>query len=108
MSTDPDQIRQDIERTRAELSSDVDALTDKVSPTQAAQRQAERLRGAAAGVKDRLMGGVSDAREPARCRLDRLRSGLAGVVAASQHPSGAASCAVREGAGCAAGRGGEG
>ena len=42
MSTDPDQIRDDIERTRAELSSDVDALTDKVSPTQAAQRQAER------------------------------------------------------------------
>ena len=47
MSTDPDQIRDDIERTRAELSSDVDALTDKVSPTQAAQRQADRVRSAA-------------------------------------------------------------
>jgi cell division septum initiation protein DivIVA len=60
MSTDPDQIREDIERTRAELSSDVDALTDKVSPTQAAQRQAERLRATATGVKERVMGGASN------------------------------------------------
>jgi len=60
MSTDPDKIRVDIERTRAELSSDIDALTDKVSPTQAAQRQAERVRSAASGVKDRVMGAVSD------------------------------------------------
>ena len=66
MSTDPDQIRDDIERTRAELSSDVDALTDKVSPTQAAQRQAERVRSAATGVKDRVMGAVSDGADAAR------------------------------------------
>ena len=64
MSTDPDQIRDDIERTRAELSSDVDALTDKVSPTQAAQRQAERVRSAAPGVKDRVMGAVACRRRP--------------------------------------------
>jgi gas vesicle protein len=60
MSTDPDQIRDDIERTRAELSSDVDALTDKVSPTQAAQRQADRVRATATDLKERVMGGVSD------------------------------------------------
>jgi cell division septum initiation protein DivIVA len=59
MSTDPDQIREDIERTRAELSSDVDALTDKVSPTQVAQRQADKVRTAVSDVKDRVMGGVS-------------------------------------------------
>ena len=58
-TTDPDQIREDIERTRAELSSDVDALTDKVSPTQAAQRQADRVRAAATDVKDRVMGSAS-------------------------------------------------
>ena len=60
MSTDPDQIRADIERTRAELSSDVDALTDKVSPTQVAQRQADKVRSAVTGVKDKVMGGVAD------------------------------------------------
>ncbi|RHA44439.1 DUF3618 domain-containing protein [Cellulomonas rhizosphaerae] len=60
MSTDPDQIRADIERTRTELSSDVDALSDKVSPTQAAQRQADRLKSAASSVKDRVLGSVHD------------------------------------------------
>ena len=59
MSTDPDQIRDDIERTRAELSSDVDALTDKVSPTQVAQRQADRSARAVSDVKDRVMGAAS-------------------------------------------------
>lgn len=32
MSTDPDQIRREIEATRSSLSSDVDALAYKVSP----------------------------------------------------------------------------
>jgi hypothetical protein len=59
MSTDPDQIREDIERTRAELSSDVDALTDQVSPSQVADRQADKGRSAVSDVKDRVMGGVS-------------------------------------------------
>lgn len=84
MSTDPDQIRQDIERTRAELSSDVDALTDKVSPTQAAQRQAERLRGAAAGVKDRLMGGVSDGTDAAGSAAKGLGEAASGLPGAAK------------------------
>ena len=49
MSTDPDEIREDIERTRTELSRDVDALADKVSPTQVAQRQADKVRSAVFG-----------------------------------------------------------
>ncbi|KRD45198.1 hypothetical protein ASE38_14565 [Cellulomonas sp. Root930] len=65
MSTDPDQIREDIERTRAELSSDVDALTDKVSPSQVAQRQADKVRSAVTDVKDRVMGGVSNGADSA-------------------------------------------
>ncbi|ROS30797.1 DUF3618 domain-containing protein [Cellulomonas sp. PhB150] len=65
MSTDPDQIRADIERTRVELSSDVDALSDKVSPSQAAHRQADRLRSAASGVKDRVLGSVHDGSDAA-------------------------------------------
>jgi len=66
MSTDtdstrsPDEIRADIEQTRAELSSDVDALGDKVSPGQVAHRQAEKVRSAASGLKDRVIGTVSD------------------------------------------------
>jgi gas vesicle protein len=59
MST-PDQIRADIERTRLELSSNVDALGDKVSPSHVAHRQVDRAKGAVTGVKDRVMGSAAD------------------------------------------------
>ncbi len=51
---DPEEIREEIERTRDELSRDVDALRDKVSPGQVARRQADRLRAGVARVKDRV------------------------------------------------------
>ncbi len=46
MSDSPDQIRADIERTRGELGSDVDALADKVSPSKIVERQVDKVRGA--------------------------------------------------------------
>jgi hypothetical protein len=62
MSDNPDQIRADIERTRNELSIDVDAVADKVTPAKVAQRQTEKVRGAFANVKDSVLGSASDAR----------------------------------------------
>lgn len=61
MTSDPEQIRRDIERTRSELSDDVNALGDKVSPGSIARRQVGRVRGAATAVKDSVMGTASDA-----------------------------------------------
>ena len=61
MSNDPDEIRRDIERTRGELSNDVNALGDKVNPGSIARRQVGRVRGAATAVKDSVMGAASDA-----------------------------------------------
>jgi len=61
MSNDPDQIRLEIERTRSELSDNVNALGDKVSPGSIARRQAGRVRGAATSVKDAVLGSASDA-----------------------------------------------
>ena len=61
MSNDPDEIRRDIERTRGELSNDVNALGDKVNPGSIARRQVGRVRGAATAVKDSVMGTASDA-----------------------------------------------
>jgi gas vesicle protein len=55
-SSDPDQIRRDIERTQSTLSTDVDALTDKVSPSRIAQRRVDRVRGTANRWKDKVMG----------------------------------------------------
>jgi gas vesicle protein len=62
MSDNPDQIRADIERTRNELSIDVDAVADKVTPAKVAQRQTEKVRGALSNVKDSVLGSASDAR----------------------------------------------
>ncbi|UNX54762.1 DUF3618 domain-containing protein [Georgenia sp. TF02-10] len=64
-TNDPDQIRADIARTRGELSDDVDALTDKVSPGRIAERQTEKVKGAVSGVKDKVFGAADDARERA-------------------------------------------
>ena len=61
MSTDPDQIRSEIEQTQRELSADVDALTDKVSPQRIVERRVQRTRTAMTNVKDRIMGSTSDA-----------------------------------------------
>ena len=61
MSNDPEQIRREIARTRSELSENVNALGDKVNPGSIAKRQAGRVRGAAASVKDAVLGSASDA-----------------------------------------------
>jgi len=61
MSNDPAQIRREIERTRTELSDNVNALGDKVNPGSIAKRQVGRVRGAATSVKDAVMGSAADA-----------------------------------------------
>lgn len=61
MSDSPDAIRADIEQTRRELGSDVDALADKVSPAKIMDRQADKVKYAFGSVKDRIMGVADDA-----------------------------------------------
>ncbi|MFE4465124.1 DUF3618 domain-containing protein [Oerskovia sp. NPDC056781] len=56
MSTDPEQLRNEIEQTRTDLSNDVDALGDKVNPTHIARRQTDRVRHSFTSVKDKVMG----------------------------------------------------
>ncbi|MDQ6688095.1 MAG: DUF3618 domain-containing protein [Actinomycetota bacterium] len=55
-SNDPDQIREEIERTRADLSSNVNTLADSVNPANVAKRQATKVKGAVSGVKSKVMG----------------------------------------------------
>jgi hypothetical protein len=59
-SNDPDEIRADIERTRAALSDDVDDLAESVRPKNLAQRQVDKVKEAASGVKERVMGADDD------------------------------------------------
>ena len=60
VSNDPEEIRADIERTRAELSDNVDALADTANPKNIARRQASRVKEAAVGVKEHIMGSSND------------------------------------------------
>jgi ElaB/YqjD/DUF883 family membrane-anchored ribosome-binding protein len=70
MSTDPNEIRNDIEYTRRELGQDVDALADKVTPSKIAQRQTDKVRNAFTGVKDRVMGRAEGMRDAAMGAAD--------------------------------------
>ena len=61
MTNDPEQIRRNIERTRTDLSDNVNALGDKVNPGSIARRHVGRVRGAAVSVKDAVLGSAADA-----------------------------------------------
>ncbi len=57
----PEEIRAEIERTRQNLSTDVDAVTDKVSPSNIAQRQTDKVKDKVNTVRERIMGSADDA-----------------------------------------------
>jgi hypothetical protein len=84
MSSNPDEIRRDIERTRQELSSDVDLLTEKVSPTKVMERRVERARGAVSSVKEKVMGSATDTKSTAGAGLgtaqDKVSSAASSVA----------------------------
>jgi Protein of unknown function (DUF3618) len=96
MGATPDELKSNIERTRSELTADVDALADRVSPGKIARRRTEAVRGTMSGAKDRVMGGVSSATSAPTAVADRaqgnpLAVGLvafgAGLLASSLLPS---------------------
>ena len=56
----PEQIRAEIDATRAGLSYDVDTLADKVNPSSIAHRQTEKVKGRFSSVKESVMGSAHD------------------------------------------------
>jgi methyl-accepting chemotaxis protein len=67
MSSSPEEIQEDIERTREDLRQNVDALQEKVSIKGAASRRADKVKESVSQVKDTIMGtadsGLSSAKE---------------------------------------------
>jgi len=59
--SNPDEIRDDIERTRANLGQDVDALADKVNPSKIVDRKTRRVRQGFTTLRERVMGVADDA-----------------------------------------------
>ena len=89
--TDPDIIRAEIEATRRNLGTDVDALADKVSPHQIAERQKEKVRGRLTDVRESIMGVARTAQDKASGVVHDVH-GAGG--AAGDRVSGAASTAT--------------
>jgi len=77
MSTDsPEQIRAEIEATRAGLGADVDALADKVTPSKIVDRQKGKVKEAFGNVKNRVMGAADDAKSGAGSTLHDAGSNI--------------------------------
>ncbi|HSO69636.1 MAG TPA: DUF3618 domain-containing protein [Arachnia sp.] len=56
MSNNPEEIRRDIERTRAELSENVNALGDSAKPSNVVREQVDNVKDSVLGIKERIFG----------------------------------------------------
>ena len=111
-SNDPDEIRREIERTQASLSQDVDALTEKVTPSKIVERRVDRARDTAIRLKDKVMGsnptypGGHDnggARGVAGQAADRVSGTASSAASSVQDVASTAAGAVQDAASSAAG-----
>ena len=89
MGEESDQLRREIEQTRRELGTDVDALGEKVSPRRVMERRVDRTRNAIGGVKERIMGTTSDASSSAGGAISGAASSvqdrMSGAASGVQH-----------------------
>lgn len=59
----PEEIRRDIEATRADMDQTMDQLETRVSPTRIKERQTAKLRGRWSRVRESIMGSAQQARD---------------------------------------------
>jgi len=83
MSTDPDEIRAQIEATRAGLSQDINELGDKVNPANIVQRQRDKVvdtvKGSVRGVKDHIMGSADEVKSSTGTAVSSVQDAVAGA-----------------------------
>jgi hypothetical protein len=95
-TTDPDQIRREIEATRTELSTDVDALNYKVSPGRIVDDRKRRAQGAIRRVRDRVMGTASDLGEATGSATSALSDRTSSAASTVAEAAGQAPGKLRE------------
>ena len=82
-STDPDEIRAQIEATRAGLSREVNELGEKVNPANIVQRQKEKVvdsvKSSVFGVKDHIMGSADDVKSSAGAAVSTAQDAVTGA-----------------------------
>lgn len=80
MGTSPDQIRTEIERTRSDLTADVDRLADRTSPSRIITRKTEQAKGRLGGWRDKVMGTASEVTDTVSDRSQELAGNAADAV----------------------------
>jgi hypothetical protein len=63
MGQDTEQLKRDIENTRAEMSGTLEAIGDRVSPGRMAERSKNRVVVGAQSIRDRVMGAASSTQD---------------------------------------------
>lgn len=76
-TADPDRLRSQIEHTQRNLSTDVDLLAEKVTPSRVVRRRVGRARRAMYTMRDRVMGSAADTTGTARDRVSDTASSVA-------------------------------
>ena len=88
MSDNPDAIRSDIEATRARLGTNVDAVADKVTPSNIVHRQTDKVKDAMSGVKEKIMGAADSTTTRAQDTLHHAAHSSAGHTSNALHSTG--------------------
>jgi phage-related protein len=87
MTNDPDQIREDIYQTQRELSADVDALSEKLSPPRIVERRVRRTRASMTNMKDKIMGstasGASSTRDTVSSTASSARDAMSSTASSA-------------------------
>ena len=98
MTNDPEQIKAEIEATRAELSRDVNTLAQTVSPANVAARQKQKVTSAVTGVKDKATTAVFGAKDAVTGKVDQVQSSSGDAMASTGEAITAAPQMVKQGA----------
>lgn len=90
MGASPEELRREIEETRRDLTYDVDALNEKVSPSRVVARRVDRARGALSNMKEQVMGStdssttaLSDMSSSANSAVSSAAATVSGAVSQS-------------------------
>jgi hypothetical protein len=84
MGQSTEELSGDIEETRRSMSSNVDALQDRVSPAAIVERRKEAARGRLRSVRERVMGSAHDVRSSAASGLGSTQESAHGAVASAR------------------------
>jgi ElaB/YqjD/DUF883 family membrane-anchored ribosome-binding protein len=96
-SSDPDQLRRDIERTQHNLSTDVDMLAEKVTPGRVVHRKVNRARRAMTNAKDRVMGTATSATDGIGDTASSVAQSTSSMASSAAETVGQAPQAIRRG-----------